>query len=184
MDLTQIICSRRTVHSYKPEKVSDETVKKAFELALWAPNHKLTFPWHFYSVGERARGRLADLQAELKAAKKGLSETEKKAAREVVLNPSHLVMLGLRRDSDPHRMHEDYATLACSVQIASLYLWDQGVGTKWSTGGFTSHPRTYEILGVSAEEVQLEGALMIGVPLVVPPVHLRPPVEKFLIRVE
>lgn len=183
MDLAQIIKSRRTVHSYKNEKVSDEIVRKALELSLWAPNHKLTFPCRYYWVGEQARARLADLSADMKAAKKALSETEKNAAREIITNPSHLIVLGLRRDPDANRMHEDYATLACGVQITSLYLWEQGISSKWTTGGFSTNSRTYEILGLSAEEVQLEGALFIGVPAQVPVPQPRPPLEKFLARI-
>lgn len=183
MDLAQIIRSRRTVHTYKREKVSDETVKKAFELALWAPNHKLTFPCRFYFIGDSAREKLADLYADLKSLKKTLSETEKRATRETVLNPSHLVYLGLRRNADEHRMHEDYATLACGVQIASLFLWQQGIGTKWSTGGFTVDDRVYEILGISRDEIQLEGALMIGVPLMLPAAPARPSIDKALISI-
>lgn len=182
MDLAQIIRSRRTVHSYKPEKISDEMVKAAFELALWAPNHKLTYPCRFYSVEGKTREAIADLSVDLKAAKKNLSDAEKKATRENLLNPSHLVILGLRRDPDARRMHEDYATLACGVQIASLYLCDLGIGTKWSTGGATTHERTYEILGLSREDVQLEGALMIGVPLAVPAIPKRPPIENCFMK--
>lgn len=180
MDLAQLTVSRRTVHNYKTDKVADSLVHKALELSLWAPNHKLTFPWVYFQIGEGVRRQLADLSVELKAAKKQLSEVEKKAVRDIVTNPSHLIILGLRRDADPQRMHENFATLACSVQIASLYLWEQGVGTKWTTAGFSMHKRTYEILGASPDEVQLEGALMVGIPQLVPSATPRPPLEKFL----
>jgi nitroreductase len=184
MDLAENTRSRRTVHNYKTDKIADSLVVKALELSLWAPNHKLTYPWVYIWVGAQARARLADLSAELKAAKKGLSEVEKKAVRATVLNPSHLIALGLKRGADAHRLHEDFATLACSVQIASQYLWEQGVCTKWTTGGFLTHARSYEILGVSPEEVQLEGGLMIGLPSVTPVATSRPPLDRFLRRVE
>jgi nitroreductase len=184
MDLAQLTVSRRTVHSYKTDKVADDLVRKALELSLWAPNHKLSFPWVYIWIGGSARAQLAALAAELKAAKKGLSDVEKKAVAATVTNPSHLIALGLRRSEDAHRAHEDFATLACSVQIAASFLWEHGVGTKWSSGGWTTHPRTYEILGVSPAEVALEGALMIGVPLIVPKATERPSLDRFLRRVE
>jgi nitroreductase len=180
MDLEQLALARRTVHNYKTDKVADSLVHKALQLSLWAPNHKLTFPWRYFQVGVKARGALAALAVDLKSAKKALSEVEKRAARDNVTNPSHLILLGLRRDSDSSRQHENFATLAASVQIASLYLWEHGVASKWSTGGYSVHPRTYEILGVSRDEVQLEGALMIGVPQMTPAPPERPPLEKFL----
>jgi nitroreductase len=184
MDLAQNTVSRRTVHNYKTDKIADELVIKALELSLWAPNHKLSFPWVYIWLGPHARGELAALSAELKAAKKPLSETEKKMAMANVTNPSHLIALGLRRSEDSHRQHEDFATLACSVQIASQYLWEQGVGTKWTTGGWLQHPKSYGILGLSPDEVVLEGGLMIGVPSIIPAATKRPPLEKFLRRTE
>lgn len=184
MDLAQLIVSRRTVHNYKADKIADELVIRALELSLWAPNHKLTYPWVYTWAGTRARTQLADLSAELKAAKKPLSEIERRAVRANLTNPSHLIMLGLRRSADTGRQHENYATLACSVQIAMQFLWDHGVGTKWSSGGWSTHARTYEILGLSPDEVSLEGALLIGVPLIVPAATKRPPLEKFLRKVD
>jgi nitroreductase len=183
MDLAQITASRRTVHNYKTDKVDDSLVLRALELSLWAPNHKLTFPWSYVWVGPAARSRLADLSAELKAAKKPLSDVEKTAVRATVTNPSHLIALGIRR-SDEHRQHEDFATLAASVQIACLYLWEKGVGTKWTTGGWTRHSNTYKILGVNPEDISLEGGLMIGVPVIVPAATSRPSLDKFLHRTE
>jgi nitroreductase len=184
MDLAEIAVSRRTVHNYKTSKVADALVEKALALSLWAPNHKLTFPWAYYWLGENVRQQLADLSVELKMAKKPLSETERKAARDNVTNPSHLIALGHRRDANPQRMHENFATLACSVQIAALYLWENGVGSKWSTGEWCTNARTYEILGVSPQEIQLEGALMVGVPLMVPASPPRPALDKFLRHID
>jgi len=182
MDLAQNTKTRRTVHNYKTDKIDDGLVLQALELSLWAPNHKLTYPWVYIWLGEQTRVQLADLSADLKAAKKVLSETEKKAARANVLNPSHLIALGLKRSGDAHREHEDFATLACSVQIACQFLWEKGVGTKWTTGGWLQHERSYQILGVDPAEVRLEGGLMIGVPSIVPAATARPPLEQFLKR--
>lgn len=181
MEFAELTRSRRTVHSFKVEKISDQLVEDALALSLWAPNHKLSFPWVFYWTGAETRSRLAELAVELKTAKEPLSDVKRKAVRDSVLAPSHYILLGLRR-SDPKREHEDYATLACSVQIASSYLWDRGVGSKWSTGGPTVHAKTYGILGVSPEEVRLEGALLIGVPLIVPAPTKRPELARVLTK--
>ena len=183
MNLAQLVQVRRTVHNYKPDKVPDGLVEKALELSLWAPNHKLTFPWAYFWVGTVVRSQLADLAVQLKEAKGPMSEIQRKAARENLTQPSHLIVLGVRK-SEPKRMHEDYATLACSVQIATLFLTENGVGSKWSTGGYSNHPETYKILGVSPEEVQLEGALMIGIPSLIPAVPARPSLGQFLTKTD
>jgi nitroreductase len=181
MDFSKLVLSRRTVHNYRAEPVSEDVVLEALSLGLWAMNHRLTFPWVYVLAGPEARARLADLAVELKGAKEPLSEVKAKATRETVLNPSYLVFLGLKR-SEPKQEHEDYATLAASVQLTALALWQKGIGSKWSTGGFALHSRTYEILGLNPAEVKLEGALMIGVPAVVPSAPERPALEQFLRR--
>lgn len=181
MDFSKLVLGRRTVHNYRAEKVSEQDVQEALSLSLWAMNHRLTFPWVYVLAGPEARALLADLAVELKGAKESLGEVKVKATREVVLNPAYLVFLGVKR-SHPKQEHEDYATLAASVQIASLSLWQKGIGSKWSTGGFTTHSRSYEILGLAPSEVQLEGALMIGMPAVVPSAPERPELDRFLRR--
>lgn len=185
MDLQQLILTRRTVHNYTAEKVSDALVQQALNLGLYAPNHKMTYPWVLVQIGPEARGRLADLSVELKRAKDPapISDVKVEAMRQNVLRPSHLIALGIQRSADAGRQHEDYATLACSVQIASLFLWENGVATKWSTGGYSMHTKTYEILGLDAKAVSLEGCLMIGKAEVMPKTPERPGLERFLHQV-
>ena len=165
----------------KTDKIADSLVERALQLSLFAPNHKLTFPWAYFWTGPGVREKLANLVVELKSAKEPLNEIKKKAAYDKTRNPSHLILIGTRR-GDPSRAHEDYASLACAVQIAILYLWEQGVGTKWSTGAYFTGPRAYEIIGVSPEEYKLEGGLLIGVPQIMPPAPERPPLVQFLHR--
>jgi nitroreductase len=179
MNLADLVVSRRTVHNYRKETLPQAVVERALELSLWAPNHRDTYPWAYFMVGPEARAKLADLSVQLKELKGALSDIKKQALRENLINPSHLVILGQRK-ADPKTAHEDYATLACSVQIASLYLAEQGFGSKWSTGGYSNHSQTYEILGISPDQVQLEGALMIGVAQMAPPTQTRPPLKEFL----
>jgi nitroreductase len=174
MDLRELIRSRRTVGVYKKDLVDDAVVREALELSLWAPNHKLTFPWVYTLIGPVVRGALADLAVELKGE---MTAVKAQAVRESVLNPSHLIALGRRRSGDANREHEDYATLACSVQIASMYLWERGVSSKWTTSGWSRHARTYEWLGLRSEDVALEGVLMVGMASVVPRAPARPALE-------
>ena len=182
VDFEQLVVTRRTVHNYLPEVVSDELVLEALRLSLWAPNHKLTFPWVYVWIGAQARDRLADLYVELKQANSPMSDVKARASRDAIMNPSHLIGLGIKL-SDERRMHEDYATLACSVQIASMFLWQQGIASKWSTGVFTTHSRTYEILGVDPKTVRLEGALLIGKAQHLPAVAERPALSQVLRRI-
>jgi nitroreductase len=185
MDFEQLAAGRRTVHNYTPEKVEDELVVEALRLSLWAPNHKLTFPWVYTIVGAKARERIADIYVESKLGKAAepVSEVKKRAMRDTLMNPSHFISIGIRR-SEAKREHEDFATLACSVQIASLFLWENGIASKWTTSGFATDARVYEILGLDPAAVRLEGALFVGKAQITPVASERPRLDSVLRRVE
>lgn len=184
MDIDELVLTRRTVHNYKTEKLPDSLVEDALRLSLWAPNHRLTFPWVYTLVDGDARSRLADLAVELKSAKAKEPMTAMKAdlTRRNILNPSHVLSMGLRR-SDETQMHEDFATLSASVQIMSMWLWHKGVATKWSTGGWTTHDRTYGILDLDKSKVKLEGVLFMGRAENYPAAPERPELEDILRRI-
>ena len=180
MDLKELIRTRRTIQTFTAEKVSDALVKEALELSLWAPNHKLTFPWVYFDVRGKQRQKLGELLADLKAKKKDLSGPVRKSMIDNFLKPSHFVLLGMKAEEKEERERENYATLACSVQIASMVLWEKGVGSKWSTSGFTMDEETYDILDISPKKITLHGGLFIGMPADVPEADERPPLEDVL----
>ena len=180
MQIDELIRSRRTVHNFTTDKVEDSVVHAALELGLWALNHKRTFPWVYTLVDEARRERLADAAVHLQTLRGEVSDVKAKAIRAGITESSHLLSLGFKASGDPTREREDYATLACSVQIVSIYLWDRGVGSKWSTGGWSKGSEAYGILGLDPGRVHLEGALLIGKPKMVPPAPPRPGLNQFL----
>ena len=181
MDFASLARARRTVHDFVPEPVDPALIERAAELALWAPNHKLTFPIRFVDIGPAARARLIELALELKG---DGSEAKRTRVRDALAMPSHLLALGLRRATKEQTRREDYATLAMGVQNACLFLWEADVATKWSSAGWSTHPRAYEILGLDPEDVTLEGCLMIGRARVVPPAPTRPAANHAFRRTE
>ena len=60
-----------------------------------------------------------------------------------------------------------------------LYLWQAGIGTKWTTGPITRDPRFYDILGLDAEQEFVVGLFWYGYPKVTPE-QKRSPVDKIL----
>lgn len=180
----ELIRDRRTIHDYKKIKVDWDIVKKSLDLSLWSLNHKLTFPWVYIRTGANARGKIADLMVEIKEENKGrLSDVMRESIRSKALNSSELIILGQKRSNSEFQQKEDYATLACSIQIASLYLWDKGIGSKWSTGGFTQSNKLFEILNIKESEVEVIGALYVGIAERTPKTPERPPLKEFLIEV-
>jgi nitroreductase len=162
--LEQVVLSRTTVHVYSPEPLAQDLVDRALELALVAPNHRLTEPVRFVQVGPETRRRLADISVQLKQRKGPMSERVEQEVRSKMETPPVLVVLCRIRHAKAEVEREDYASIACGVQSVMEWLWAQGVGSKWSTGAVTTADATYEALGVPVDEQEIVGFLWLGRP--------------------
>ncbi|MCB0406561.1 MAG: nitroreductase [Bdellovibrionales bacterium] len=185
VDIEEIIKTRRTIHEYlENQKVEQHVVDTALDLGLWAPNHKMTFPWVFYDMGPVTRQKMISLALELNQKKMGLEFTEAKRQnlQKKLNSMSHMIGLGIKKSEDLVQAREDYASMACAIQNISLYLWSKGIGSKWSTGRFTHHEQTYEILDINPHEVELVGALFIGYPPSIPRSTPRPKLQDVAIK--
>lgn len=180
MKLDELIRTRRTVHAYTTEKVNEAWVREALNLAVWAPNHKLTFPWRFVIVGSQARAAIGEISANIKAKKKGLSDIERQAVVKQFTQPSHLIIVSMKLHQDTEMQWEDYAAVAAGLQNAALYLWEKGVGTKWTTGGATKDSKTYELAGIEPQQERIVGFLWVGFAAKAPPVPERPSPDQFI----
>lgn len=166
-DFSTLVESRRSVHLFRPEVPPERLLAEAVALARWAPNHRLTEPWRFYRLAPETAEAVARLNAELVAARKGAEAGRQKLARWQAV-PGWLVATCHLAD-DALRRREDYAACACAVQILMLALWREGVGTKWTTGPVTRHPRFYELIGVDPQAEEVVGLVWYGYPAEVPP---------------
>lgn len=164
MDLAQALRERRTVHQFRAQPLPLGALDRALAAAVEAPNHHLTEPWRFLHVGAETRQRLLHLGIEI--ATGGSWETLSAAARAhlevTVIHPAELIVLSQTLAARLDTRNEDFAAVACAVYGMSLSLWSEGIGTKWSTGGVTDHPRMYQALGVDAERERIVGFFWIG----------------------
>ena len=170
MNIEELILGRRTIHNYSDKPVADTVIRRALELALWAPNHKLTMPWQFTLVGPEARTELAKLSLALKETKKGTAfDAEQRLSLQAeFLRPSHLVAVSMKRNGDARQEREDYAAVAGGLENAALYLWSLGIGTKWSTSPLIRDKNVYSALRINSETEEMVGLLWIGYPDKVP----------------
>ncbi len=181
MDLHDAIATRRTIQRYDGQPVPDEVLDKAFAAAHWAPCHKLTWPWRFTLLGPEGRQALVETAIRMNIAKKG-GDLEKVEARvrSRLGSAGALVLVTQVLDDDAHRREEDYAATACAIQNLTLSLHDQGYGSKWSTGGFTTAPDTYELLGVDPAAERVVGCILVGKAVAEANVPRRPPVAEHI----
>ena len=54
-----------------------------------------------------------------------------------------------------------------------LYLWQRGIGVKWTSGDITREPRLYELLGIDADAERIVGYFWYGKPKLVGPQRRR-----------
>jgi nitroreductase len=158
--------NRRTTNFFELTEPPIEQLRAAIDIARWAPNHKLTEPWHFYLLGAETIAALRSLVVETKVAAKGES-VRGKALQRVEAVPGWFV-LTCKTSDDALRQREDYASCCCAIQNLSLYLWQVGVGVKWTTGAVTRDPRFYQLVGIDADKEFVVGLFWYGYPKAVP----------------
>lgn len=169
--------ARRTIHLFEPTPPPRETLLAALDLARWAPNHRLTEPWRFYLLGRATAEAVAHLNAEIVAEKRGPKAAQAKLARWLSM-PGWFVATARLAD-DPLVAQENYAACCCALQNVQLYLWSEGIGTKWGTGKVTRHPRFFDLLGIDPDAEQVVGLFWYGYPAEVPQAT-RQPLEAFI----
>ncbi len=180
LSIADIMLSRRTIHTFKNESVSDTLIEEALRLARWAPNHYLTEPWHFYLLGNGAKGKIIDLSSTLIEGQKGERVAAIKRKRWEAI-PGWLVMTVLKNENEKKQL-EDYAACCCAAQNLMLSLWELGIGVKWSTGDIISTEKFSEAVGFNGESERTVGLFWYGLPDQVG-TQIRRPLEDSLVKV-
>ncbi len=178
-DLEELIKSRRTIHKYKAEPVDKELIIKAIECAQFAPNHKHTHPTRFYLVGKEKREEVC----EIIAPKNECSDIQREKAEKLYLGCAHLIVITNIKETNPFIAKENYATLAMAIQNIKLYLWQHGIGTKWSSGPILKSQNAYDIFDLDPNEEIIEAFLWAGVPEFIPPTPQRPDLHNVFVEI-
>ena len=171
-DFAAVLRGRRSIDLFVEGAVGVDTVRAAIEVARWAPNHRLTEPWRFYLLGAATTRAVVDLAVELEVAAKGERAGPVRRARLEAV-PGTFVLTSARSD-DALLERENYAACCCAAQNLMLYLWLQGIGVKWTTGGITRQQRFYDLLGIDSAKESIVGFFWYGVPKVIPTQRRRP----------
>ena len=175
------IRSRRTINFFKLEPVPDSLILDAIEVARWAPNHKKTEPWHFHLLGKQTQEKVKAVITDIKVKEQGDGAHQSIRARLDAI-PGWLV-LSCDVSAESTRQFEDYAACACAAQNLMLYLWQAGVGTKWTTGKVIRTQAFYDILGLEMKNQLIVGLFWYGYPDQLP-AQTRKPLEEITKRLD
>jgi nitroreductase len=168
-DIDRLLRQRRTIkpEQYSAKPVPDALVWRMLANAHWAPTHGYTEPWCFKVFSGAGRRRLAEFQGELYDR---LTPTEKQRPQkrekllQRTLQASHVVLIGMvRHDQTAIPEVEEIEAVACAVQNMMLTAAAEGVGSYWSSGGFTYSEEMKAYLGLQPKD-QMLGYLYLGYP--------------------
>jgi nitroreductase len=165
-EFAEVLRGRRTIELFLQTPVPKKLVLAAIEAATWAPNHHVTEPWRFYSLGQESIAACLNLCREIVTAKKDAKTADFKATS-WSQKPGWLVVTCKRAD-DEITQREDLDACAAAVQNLMLYLWRAGVGSKWTSGDITRHARFNDIVGIDVEGERVVGLIWYGYPKLTP----------------
>jgi nitroreductase len=183
MDIQDAIAQRRSIRQFTTREIERSEIEQLIDMAVMAPNHRLTRPWRFYILGPKARRGYGEVLGARKAKKLEDPEAaraliDKVAAAEVAV-PA-MIVVTVKRNDNPETAEEDYAAAMMAVQNIMLAAVPMGLGTHLRSGAVMNDPRTHAVLGVPETE-RVIALIHLGEPAESPPV--KPPVSSDAVTV-
>jgi nitroreductase len=155
--------SRRTSLRVDPDRpVPQDLVDRLLQLAVWAPNHKKTWPWRFAVVTGPARSRLGELVAAFEE-RRGAPEPKVTKARTKYVRSPLVLLVGSAGSDDPERRVEDRDAVAAGVQNLLLGATAAGLASHWATGDWMADPEVKAFAGLDPVD-ELVALVYLGWP--------------------
>lgn len=170
METAAAIRARRSIKAFTDRPVSREEIESLLELAVLAPNHRLTQPWRFYVLGPAARHAYGLALGERKAKKQPDPDAGRRL-RDTVAEEHRalpcMIVVAVVENENPEVREEDYAATMMALQNLALAAVDRGLGTHLKTGGVMQDAAAREAAGVKENE-RIVAVVNLGEPAEVP----------------
>jgi nitroreductase len=185
MQFNQVVMSRRSIFKFDDKAVALVDILPLLTMAVMAPNHGLTQPWHFLWIGDQTKSTLAKYYGHARALKKysvdapDFAEQKSRAVARFMAIPA-VLMVACRIDDNPIMAEEDYAATCCAVQNLLLAATDQGLGAQWSTHPMIRDKALLDVLGLDAQKMRVVAMVYLGYPAIIPSEPPRKAASEFL----
>ncbi|MBL6636610.1 MAG: nitroreductase [Ilumatobacteraceae bacterium] len=159
-----IVQSRRTNMLVDREReVPEGIIRDLCELALWAPNHKRTWPWRFAAFSGDGRVRLGDACAQDLISAGSDDEIKIKKVRSKYTRVPAVLVIGSAPDEHPTFHDENRDAVAAGIQNALLGATALGLASFWSTAPVIDGEQTLALCGFEPA-TRLIGMIYLGWP--------------------
>jgi nitroreductase len=156
-NLETIIRERRSVKErfYNDKTVTEETVKRLLDSAIWAPTHGLRQPWRFVFVGADKKANFA------KKVSRTYPEHMQENREEYLNKPNAILVVIMEEPEIRKQWDENYGATAAMIQNFWLLAWENQLGVVWKTNPHIYDPKVKEILNVGDHE-KIVGFIHLG----------------------
>jgi nitroreductase len=170
-----LVRSRRTSLVVDQEReVPVELIERLCELAVWAPNHKRTWPWRIALVTGAARGALGEaFSADQIADGKPADHPKVLKTRTKFRRSPAVLVVGSAADYSPDLHIENRDAVSSGIQNILLGATAAGLASFWSSPSALSCPNAVKFCGFE-EDTQIVGAIYLGWPTGEVPIPERP----------
>ncbi|NBT20787.1 MAG: hypothetical protein EBT17_01435 [Actinobacteria bacterium] len=172
-DFAALVRARRTNLMIDRDKPVDASViAQLCDVAVWAPNHKLTWPWVFCEVRGAARKQLGDTCADVMVAQNEPSPRVQKTRGKFERAPVVLVVGSESGDTDL-RTAENRDAVSAAVQNILLGATALGLASFWSSCPTGANDSVARFCGF-AGDTTIVAMIYLGWPTDVPKGFERP----------
>ncbi|MBI3998477.1 MAG: nitroreductase [Armatimonadetes bacterium] len=182
MSMLDVIKARRSVPKVRADPVPREVIEQMLDVAVWAPNHRLTEPWRFYVLIGDGKRRFAEIRRRFRAStfpNPEAPEAQKALGRiyqDTMATPAIIAVTAHQAQDDETR-HEDTAATFMALQNLMLAGAELGVGTYMRTGPLIDNPEVRTLLGVE-DDRRILAMVYVGYPAETPQKRRTPAAEK------
>ena len=171
MEAIEALRGRRSIGKLEGD-VSEAEVRELIELAVLAPNHKLTEPWRFTILRGAARERLGAVWADFVGRETEVrGEQREELLRRTAAKPLRapvIVAVSVRTDADPVRAIEDFAAASAAVENLLIAAHAGGLGAIWRTGDVAYRDEVKAFLELDPAD-KIVAFVYLGQPAMSPP---------------
>ncbi len=183
MNVLEAIRTRRSVGAFTSDPVPPELIRELLDVAVYAPNHRLTEPWTFYVLGPESKRRFAEIRRN--ARRDALPDPDAPEVQpalqklyETTLQTPAIIIFTAAGHPDPELAEENQWATFGAAYAFMLAAWARGLGTYFRTGrGVLGSPELRDLLALPSDH-RIIGVVYAGYPAAVPQKARTPAAEK------